>query len=249
MKNTLLIAPHPDDEIAGAFMIIKKILKKKKIIVFFLTNGVIDQNSLWFWQKGFHKKMVENRKKEMKESMKFLGIKKFYLQNIYTRSLKDNIVKTYNKILKLKTKYKIDTIFCPAYEGGHQDHDVANFICSRFINICKVYEFAEYNYYKNKIHSNHFFSASENDYIIYLTDKEKREKKNFLNVYASEKQNLNYISLEKESFRELLKYDYKLPPHEGRLFYRRFSFFSWHPRVDSDDPTLICKKICESKIF
>ena len=28
-----------------------------------------------------------------------------------------------------------------------------------------------------------------------------------------------------------------------------FLFFSWHPRVDSDDPTLICKKICESKIF
>ena len=38
----------------------------------------------------------------MKESMKSLGIKKFYIQNIYTRSLKDNIVKTYNKILKLK---------------------------------------------------------------------------------------------------------------------------------------------------
>ena len=82
--------------------------------------------------------------------MKSLGIKKFYIQNIYTRSLKDNIVKTYNKILKLKKKYKIDTIFCPAYEGGHQDHDVANFICSRLVNICKIYEFAEYNYYKKK---------------------------------------------------------------------------------------------------
>ena len=31
MKNTLLIAPHQDDEIAGAFIIIKKILKKKKL--------------------------------------------------------------------------------------------------------------------------------------------------------------------------------------------------------------------------
>ena len=249
MKNILLIAPHPDDEIAGAFMIIKKILKHKKIIVFFLTNGVIDQNSLWFWQRGFHEEKIKKRKKEMKESMKSLGIKKFYIQNIYTRSLKDNIVKTYNKILKLKKKYKIDTIFCPAYEGGHQDHDVANFICSRLVNICKIYEFAEYNYYKKKIHSNHFFSPSKNDNIIYLTDKDKREKKTFLNIYESEKQNLNYLSLEKESYRELLKYDYKLPPHEGKLFYRRFSFFSWHPRVDSDHPREICKKISESKIF
>ena len=30
MKNILLIAPHPDDEIAGAFMIIKKFLNTKK---------------------------------------------------------------------------------------------------------------------------------------------------------------------------------------------------------------------------
>ena len=37
MKNTLLIAPHPDDEIAGAFMIIKKILKKKKNYSFFFN--------------------------------------------------------------------------------------------------------------------------------------------------------------------------------------------------------------------
>ena len=35
MKNILLIAPHPDDEIVGAFMIIKKILKGKRVIVFF----------------------------------------------------------------------------------------------------------------------------------------------------------------------------------------------------------------------
>ena len=55
--------------------------------------------------------MVENRKKEMKESMKSLGIKKFYLQNIYTRSLKDNIVKTYNKILKLKKNIKLIQFF------------------------------------------------------------------------------------------------------------------------------------------
>ena len=68
-------------------------------------------------------------------------------------------------------------------------------------------------------------------------------------MYASEKQNLNYISLEKESYRELLKYDYKLPPHEGRLFYRRFSFFSWHPRVDSDDPREYVRKFVNQKFF
>ena len=36
MKNILFIAPHPDDEIVGAAFIIKKILKKKNVIIFFL---------------------------------------------------------------------------------------------------------------------------------------------------------------------------------------------------------------------
>jgi LmbE family N-acetylglucosaminyl deacetylase len=249
MKNILLIAPHPDDEIVGAFMIIKKILKGKRVIVFFLTNGIINKNTLWFWQRNKYEEKVIKRKKEMNLSMRLLKIKKFYLQDISTRSLKDNIERTYKKILQLKKKHDIDTIFCPAYEGGHQDHDVANFICSRLANKCKIFEFAEYNYFKKKIYSNHFFLSSKKDHVIYLTDKEKREKKNFLKIYKSEQQNLNYISVEQESYRELIKYNYKTPPHKGTLFYRRFSFFGWHPRVDSDHPSLICKKIIDSKIF
>ena len=70
-----------------------------------------------------------------------------------------------------------------------------------------------------------------------------------LNIYLSESNNLNYISLKQESYRKLINYDYMKPPHRGTLFYRRFSFFGWHPRVDSDSPELICKCISESKIF
>ena len=77
----------------------------------------------------------------------------------------------------------------------------------------------------------------------------KKEKKDSLDIYNSEKSNLNYISFEKESYREIFDYDYKKPPHEGTLFYRRFSFFSWHPRVDSDNPDLICEMIINSEIF
>ena len=249
MKNVLLIAPHPDDEIVGSYLVIKKILKQKKIVIFFLTNGVIDKQSLWFWERKNHKNKVKIRKKEMKDSMNFLGIKNFYLQDISTRSLKENIDKTFKKIVRIKKEHKIDTIFCPAYEGGHQDHDVANFICSRLKKNCMIYEFAEYNYFEKKINNNYFFCSTEKDKVIFLTSSEKKEKEKLLKIYKSESKNLNYVSFEKESYRELFDYDYTSPPHKGILFYRRFSFFSWHPKVDSDHPNLICKKICESKIF
>ena len=249
MKNILIIAPHPDDEVVGAHTIMKRILKQKNKVVFFLTNGVVDKNSVWFWDRNNHQKKVKRRISEMKKCINSLGIRNFYLQNIPTRSLKNNIEKTYSKILNIKKEHNIDTIFCPTYEGGHQDHDVANFICSRLKDKCKVYEFAEYNFFRKKVNSNHFLNPSDKDSVFFLSESEKKEKKDSLDIYNSEKSNLNYISFEKESYREIFDYDYKKPPHEGTLFYRRFSFFSWHPRVDSDNPDLICEMIINSEIF
>ena len=46
MKNILLVAPHPDDEIVGASIIIKRILSKKNLIIFFPTNGVIPKEAM-----------------------------------------------------------------------------------------------------------------------------------------------------------------------------------------------------------
>ena len=249
MNNILFIVPHPDDEIVGASIIINRLLKKKKLFFFFLTNGVISKNQQWFWDRNGYENKVKRRNKEMKSSISNLGFKKFYLQNISTRSLKLNIEKTYNKILKIGKSHKIDTIFCPAYEGGHQDHDVANFICSRLNGYFSIYEFAEYNFFQKKINSNKFIKPAKKDIIIELTNEEKKIKRKMLNIYLSESNNLNYISLKQESYRKLINYDYMKPPHQGTLFYRRFSFFDWHPRVDSDSPELICKCIAESKIF
>ena len=249
MNNILFIIPHPDDEIVGASVIIQKILKKKNLFFFFVTNGVISQKQQWFWERKGYEKKILKRNKEMKSAIDQLNVKKFYLQNIPTRSLKCNIEKTYEKILKIGELHKIDTIFCPAYEGGHQDHDVANFICSRLKDYFDIYEFAEYSFFKKKINSNKFIKPEKKDIIIELTDEDKKIKRKMLNIYLSESNNLNYISLNQESYRKLINYDYLKPPHQGTLFYRRFSFFDWHPRVDSDSPELICKSISESKIF
>ena len=250
LKNFLFIIAHPDDEVVGATTIIKKLLEEKnKVYIFFLTNGVISEKYLMFWQKKNIKKMKIVRKSEMKLSLKELGINDFFFQDIPTRSLKEKIYDTYLKIKKIIVKNKIDVLFCPAYEGGHQDHDVANFICSKFQRKCDIYEYPEYNFYNNKINCNSFFDKRGNQKIHILSDQEKFFKKNCLKIYSSERKNLGYIKFDKESYRRLQKYDYSQPPHLGILFYRRYSFFSWHPRVDADKPEKICQIITSSKIF
>ena len=71
-------------------------------------------------------------------------------------------------------------IFCPAY-GGHQDHDVANFICSRLKKNCMIYEFAEYNYFE-KLIIIIFSISTEKDKVIFLTSSEKRKRKASKNI-------------------------------------------------------------------
>lgn len=249
MKNILFVAAHPDDELVGATFIIKNLLQKKNIIIFFLTNGVISKEEMWFWNKKKYKEKKKIRDEEMKKSLKLLGIKKFFKQDIPTRKLKENIERTFEKINLLVKDHKIDTIFCPAYEGGHQDHDVSNFICSRLRNSTEVYEYAEYNFSKGRINCNKFVKSTKNEITIKLSEKEKKEKIKFLKIYNSEKGNLNYLHLNEECYRKIYNYDYTKAPHHGKLFYRRFSFFSWHPRVDSDTPEIVIKKIVNSEIF
>ena len=104
MKNILFIIPHPDDEIVGSCCIIKRyISNKKNIFLFFVTNGVLSSSASWFWNK---KKAINIRKKEMKLSVKKLGVKTIYFQNISTRTLKDKIFRTFVKIRKIITAKK-----------------------------------------------------------------------------------------------------------------------------------------------
>ena len=128
----------------------------------------------------------------MKKAVKYLGIKKYYLQNIPSRSLKMHIVKTINKIKFIIQTHNITTIFTPAYEGGHQDHDVSNFIASKFIKQLNVYEFAEYKNFGGKSISNTFIGEDTNEEILILNDlkgpswsPEKKFKK--INVSVTDK--------------------------------------------------------------
>ena len=72
MKKILILVPHPDDEIVGASIIIKNMLEKGcSIYLFFLSNGVIDSNEMWFWERKCHRKYVKKRIDEMEKCISF----------------------------------------------------------------------------------------------------------------------------------------------------------------------------------
>ena len=105
------------------------------------------------------------------------------------------------------------------------------------------------NFHGQVINTNTFFEKNGSEIVLDLDDRQKLFKTKSMNIYQSEKKNLKYFDLKQECFRPLVNYNYSSPPHDGVLFYRRYSLFSWHPRVDENSPIEICDEIKKSEIF
>ena len=131
-------------------------------------------------------------------------------------------------------------VWVPAWEGGHQDHDVANFLAARLTGTLPVTEFAEYNFAGGAVRSHSFPAAQGNEQVLRLTPDEIAAKRRLLALYRSERGNLRHIRLEIETLRPMPRHDYAAPPHPGTLFRERFHWVPLrHPQIDFESSAAI----------
>jgi LmbE family N-acetylglucosaminyl deacetylase len=246
----LILIPHPDDEVVGCCAAIKRARAQgARVYTFYLTNGVPAREILWPWQRRKHPERIAKRWSEAAEAAQLLGIECVGRQEIPTRTLKDYIATTRDRISALAAERDFRMLWAPAYEGGHQDHDVTSFIASLFKMRMTVWEFSEYNFFGAQVRRNTFPEPSGTEQTLVLDDLEKSFKHRMLAVYKSEHRNLSYVGLDQECFRPLIDYDYARSPHAGRLFYQRFQRVPFHhPQIDRCTPADVCRKIAEFKL-
>lgn len=245
----LILVPHPDDEVVGCAAAIARVKRAGAHVgAFYLTDGVPPMEMLWPWRRGGRAAWVDNRRRESDAAAARLGIVVAARQALPSRRLKSHIVETRRRLLELIADGKFDCLWAPTYEGGHQDHDVANFIASTVADRIRVWEFSEYNFFGGRVRSQIFLAARGNERIIELDTAERAEKRALMAIYKSERANLGYVRIEQEAFRPLAAYDYGAPPHRGRPFYRRFWWAAWHPRVDGTRPEDICRALRAARL-
>lgn len=245
-RRILILIPHPDDEVVGCCAAIGRALQQgAQVLGAYLTTGVPSAGVLWPWQRGSHAARVQRRRKEAQRAAEQLRMEPLFFSEIPTRELKSHIAATQDSIRQQITKHAIELLWAPAYEGGHQDHDVANFIASTLRGEISVWEFSEYNFAGGKVRSQEFVSAKGAEQRIVLTPEEQAFKRRALALYESERGNLSYVRTEQEVFRPLAGYSYSRPPHSGRLFYQRFQWVPYHPRVDYTRPEAVCRALVE----
>lgn len=230
----LILIPHPDDEVVGcAIAIARARAAGAAIFGLYLTTGVPAPERVWPWRRAGYAALVARRRGEAKRAAAALGIVPAGYLEWPSRTLKSYLDEAAAAISRTMSERGIDEIWAPAWEGGHQDHDVANFLAARFVGRVPVREFAEYNFAGGRVRSQIFPQTNGTEEVLTLTTEETRFKAELLAIYRSERMNLRYVGLERESLRPLARYDYRAAPHPGRLFCERFQWVPIrHPSVD-----------------
>lgn len=145
----MVFAPHPDDEVIGAGGIIIQTMKNGgDVRVVYLTTGISSSNK--------NPEQIAIREKEAVSTMKLAGVnenKLIFLRcsngDLTKISICNKCIKKISQIIRADVP---DYIFIPAYEGGHIDHDMTNFILYKTLTALKlnrmqIFEYAEYTSY------------------------------------------------------------------------------------------------------
>ena len=202
----------------------------------------------WLWDRAGYPARVERRRQEAIEVCGKIGAKVAHFSDVTARDLRNRVGAARDLILSHSVACGADMLWVPAYEGGHPDHDIANFIASTLRDGPPVWEYCEYNFCGGLVRSNEFLAPTGQEMELKLSEDERRFKRMLLAMYVSERGNLSYLRTEREAFRPLADYDYLRPPHEGTLFYRRFAWASFHPRVNHVRPADVCRAIKDFRV-
>ena len=180
--KSLIIAPHPDDEILGAGGTLLKRKAEGSSIAWVIVTSMFEEN-------GFESKEIKKREKEIEEISKLIGFDKvFKLGFPSTKLSSENLGKLISELSNCLKIFEPSEIFLPHPSDSHSDHRIvfeAAASCSKwfrspFIKRILSYEtISETNIslYKDKNFNPNFYV----DISKYLDMKNKAMK-----VYESE---------------------------------------------------------------
>jgi LmbE family N-acetylglucosaminyl deacetylase len=245
-RRILVLVPHPDDEVVGCAGALRRAREAgAELFAVYLTTGVPPVEVAWPWDRARHRDRIAQRRREAEQAAGHLQLQPLGFSEWPSRDLKAHIEEAHAIIAAHRASVGADAIWTPAYEGGHQDHDVTNFLASRFAADVPVIEFAEYN--ATCAGAPAFPRATGGEETLLLSPEEAAWKADLLAIYRSERANLGHLyrrGFAREVLRPIAPHDYRRPPHPGRLFYERHQWVPFrHPRVDFTPPAAVSAAI------
>jgi N-acetylglucosamine malate deacetylase 2 len=228
--GVMIVAAHPDDEVIG----VGGHLRQFETAVFVhVTDGaprdMRDAHTLGLATRTQYAAM---RRKELHAALAIGGIphwRQFALDVVDQEAvahLPEVAVRVRDLVRNLRPKW----VVTHPYEGGHQDHDAAAFVCRAAIRMVQheggsapsLIEFTSYHAGENGRITGEFLENAGREApcaCLALDDEQVRLKRALFECYKTQDSVLREFPIGVEKFRCAPEYDFTLPPHSGRLFY------------------------------
>jgi len=133
-RRLLVLAAHPDDETLGAGGILASCAADGRVAVLILTDGVpVDPTHFAVsgrWSPDAYRQL---RRHESLRALSALGLdaRFVFFGCIPDQQLAWHLKAGWNVLLSVVRQFRPQVLLAPAFEGGHPDHDAANFLASR----------------------------------------------------------------------------------------------------------------------
>ena len=229
---TLIVAPHPDDEVLGAGIWMHR-HRRENVHIVHVTDGsprdLKDAKRLGFSTRRAY---AAARRRELFEALRLLGISPSRCAEcgVTDQEAFLNLPAIIDRLDSLVGELRPHRILAPAYEGGHPDHDAAAFAVAILRSHRPDFEHLEFPLYHSdnngQMITGQFLAGADSarQQVLVLTPRERDLKSAMLACFRTQQEILSRFGLQFERFRTAPAYDFTLPPHPGPLLYERWGW-------------------------
>jgi N-acetylglucosamine malate deacetylase 2 len=224
-RRIVVFAPHPDDEVIGAFSILSRYPADRFLI--FVTDGAPVKLG------ANRAQLQQRRQKEADRVADFLGLAPghTFRLNVPDQETAFQLPLLIHRTLRLLKELAAEVVVLPAYEGGHPDHDSTAFVVHQAAEMLgesapQLVEMCLYHGRNGAMETGAFLDhlVESTTLTITFSLQERRLKRNAFGIYQSQREVLKYFPINWERFREAPAYNVRYPPHPGKLFYEGFDW-------------------------
>lgn len=228
-----VIAAHPNDEIVGCGCLIAKL---SNVRILHISNGaprlVEEARAAGFDTIDDY---AAARERECLAALSLAQITPELVINLDLKQFEasSHLVPLALNLVSFLQKTAPQVVLTHAYEGGHPDHDAAAFGTHAAVRLIEenglkppvIFEMAIYPGNQGMSKVPDFLHNPARESTTLVPDREARDLKlKMFACFKSQKQFLDKSPLGPEKFRQAPAYDFRLPPHVGKLHYERFDW-------------------------